>query len=162
VGCKITINTDTRYVSTITYISGKGITIINYTGAHIEEATVTLTADRVVLYNNLSINVAVGSTVYLDIINAEGLYIGTGWIKSEHNMPIGSVISEREVMVVNNKLLFGYAGGGTRINYLKSVILRIGLSKFVSAVLRNINTMALPYVLITSPNNESAQTIIER
>lgn len=102
-----------------------------------DAAAVSCAMKRVGLYNNLSLDIdASAGTVYLDIVNADGMYIGPGWIKSEHDMPIGTFVSENQIMVVNNELAMGANLNEREANIVKQVFLRYGLDVMIKRIMQ--------------------------
>jgi len=122
------------YVAYVDTITEDTITTTEEIGIDAEEE-VSITSYRVTLYNNLSLEVTASGDVYVDVLNAEGLYIGEGWIKSEHGMPIGTCISDNEIMVVDNELVMGMNVTGQEFNLIKHVFLKYGINQVVHKVL---------------------------
>lgn len=102
-------------------------------------AACTIDMQEVILYNNLTIEISTYTNMYVDIVNAEGLYIGQGWIKSEHGMPLGTYISENQICVINDELVMGAKMNMKEINVVKQVFLRYGLGNMLTKMFENLD-----------------------
>jgi hypothetical protein len=120
------------------YGPGDIIQIVDRTGATPTQGGVveSVNTNELTLYNNLSIAVDYTTNMFVDIVNAEGLYIGPGWIKSEHEMPIGTFINENEASVVGGELMLGMKFEGEAPNVMKQVFLRYGVRKMIENLVR--------------------------
>jgi len=127
------------------YSPGDMVQIADRTGSLPTQSGVveSVNGDVLTLYNNLSISIDPVTNMHVDIVNAEGLYIGPGWIKSEHEMPIGVVINENEASVVNNELMLGMKFEGDAPNVMKQVFLRYGVRKMIDNLVRHINISSI-------------------
>ena len=97
--------------------------------------TVTIRASRLKLYNNIYRGYTITENTYVDVVNSDGLYIGPGWVKSEHNMPIGVCISDNQAVVVRDELVMGTRFEGGEYNAVKQMFLRYGLSEVAQNII---------------------------
>lgn len=134
------------------FSAGDIIHIVDRTGANPTQSGVVesvgdynavMSGYKIMLYNNLSISIDSTDNMFVDIINAEGLYIGPGWIKSEHGMPIGAVINETEASVINNELVLGLKYDGNAPNIMKQVFLRYGVRKMIDNLIKYISISSM-------------------
>ena len=143
-GCKILITkSSVEYVGYFSSMIGDVITLIS-APARLTSGTVTMTVKRVAIYSNISIPYTSFVNMYADVINSEGLYIGPGWIKSEHGMPIGIFFSENEACVIDGELVLGARFSETQVNAIKQVFLRYGVNNISNAMKGFMDIVIIP------------------
>lgn len=164
-GMKINvIQGETGYLCYVESVGTKTIVLKDALGeiGDLTEVATDIGYNIVKLYNNLSIIPAVYTNMYVDIVNAEGLYVGPGWIKSEHGMPVGTYINENQIVVINNELVMGSNVASKEINVIKQVFLRYGLSSLVSRIFECMDMgmdILPPMGQWTEPNTPSNQEV---
>lgn len=134
-GCKILITDDNgdEYAGYFASLNAGVISLIEAPDG-LAAGIVDLEVKRIVLYSNLNVAITVFTNMSVDVVNAEGLYIGPGWIKSEHNLPIGIFINENEACVIDGELVLGARFNGNQVNAVKQMFLRYGIGNMMNAM----------------------------
>jgi hypothetical protein len=97
----------------------------------IDQSTTT-----VELYSNIGIGIAHDTTPspYIEVIEGLGITIGNGWIKGEDGLAYPNVITDKEIMVIDNELVMGMEGDSWQSNILIEAIRKTGAANFITAV----------------------------
>lgn len=145
------------YVDTVDVTSGEyTVVLVDAVGA-LGNCQVDLAISILSLYSRLAVAITDYTNIYADIVNAEGLYIGPGWIKSEHGMPIGTYLSENQVAVIDNKLVMGTNMSEKEINLVRQIFLRYGMNKMVTKIFENID-IKVGFILTPGQHTEPIST----
>jgi len=104
-----------------------------------------ITGENIELFSPIPRAIGGGSAIsYVEVLEAEGYYLGDGWVRGETGLNLGMVMSDQSIMTIDGRLVMGSQLNDLGGNLVLETVMKMGLDQFIDALKAGIKINSLP------------------